>query len=212
MNKKLIFILCAIILVVTIIFFIFYKNNYKTLNLGNNINTSAESVKEYILNLSSYEATIQVEVVSNKNSNKYILKQKFNNSNTFKQEVIEPQNIEGTIIEFSENNLKLENTKLQLSKIYENYNYLCNNRLCLNTFIEEYKNNNEASFKEENNQIILEYKIKNDSRYYTYQKLYIDKKTCKPVKMEIKDVNQNVLVNILYNEIKIDSTSKEVLA
>ena len=58
----------------------------------------------------------------------------------------------------------------------------------------------------------MEYKVKENNKYCTYQKLYIDKKTCKPIKMEIKDINQNVIVNILYNEIKIDSTSKDVLA
>lgn len=212
MNKKIVCIVGIVLLIVFIIIFIFCKNNYKTLNFGNNINTSAESVKEYILNLSSYEATVQIEIISNKNSNNYLLKQKFNNQNTFKQEVLEPSNIEGTIITYEENTLKLENTKLQLAKIYENYTYLCNNKLCLNTFIQEYKNSNEQSYKEENNQIIMEYKIKENNKYYTYQKLYIDKKTCKPVKMEIKDINQNIIVNILYKEIKIDSTSKDVLA
>lgn len=212
MNKKIVCIVGIVLLTVFIIIFIFCKNNYKTLNFGNNINTSAESVKEYILNLSSYEATVQIEIISNKNSNNYLLKQKFNNQNTFKQEVLEPSNIEGTIITYEENTLKLENTKLQLAKIYENYTYLCNNKLCLNTFIQEYKNSDERSCKEENNQIIMEYKIKEDNKYYTYQKLYIDKKTCKPAKMEIKDINQNIIVNILYKEIKIDSTSKDVLA
>ena len=45
------------------------------------------------------------------------------------------------------------------------------------------------------------------------KKLYIDKNTAKPIKMEIEDINQKVLVYILYNEIKINSINKgEILA
>ena len=47
------------------------------------------------------------------------------------------------------------------------------------------------------------------NKYIMYKNLYIDKNTAKPIKMEIQDVNQKLLVYILYNEIKIDSTSKE---
>ena len=47
------------------------------------------------------------------------------------------------------------------------------------------------------------------SKYNSYKKLYIDKKTLKPIKMEIQEINKKVLVYILYNEIKINSTNKE---
>ena len=47
------------------------------------------------------------------------------------------------------------------------------------------------------------------NQYISVKKLYIDKSKKKPIKMEIQDINQNVLVNILYNEIKINSTKME---
>ena len=53
----------------------------------------------------------------------------------------------------------------------------------------------------------------NTNKYNCYKKLYIDKKTVKPVKMEIEDINKKILVYILYDEIKINSINKdEVLA
>ena len=52
-----------------------------------------------------------------------------------------------------------------------------------------------------------------ENKYCVYKKLYIDKNTAKPIKMEIEDINQKVLVYILYNEIKINSINKgEILA
>ena len=50
---------------------------------------------------------------------------------------------------------------------------------------------------------MLETTVKNENRYLTKKVLYVDKKTKKPIKLEIKDNTQNVLVYILYNEIEI---------
>lgn len=208
---KIISIVVILIVIVTAtVFYFFYKNDYKTVKMGNNITKSAENIKEYILNISSYEAEISVEVHSNKNSNKYLIKQQYASPNIFKQEVLEPSNIEGLKTIYDGINLKIENTKLNLNEIYENYQYISENSLCLYTFIENYKQSNSSKYIEEDNQIIMETKVENSTnKYIEYKKLYIDKKTAKPTKLEIQDVNQNMLVYILYKEIKIDSINKE---
>lgn len=51
--------------------------------------------------------------------------------------------------------------------------------------------------------------MEKDSKYISYKKLYIDKKTYKPTKMLIQDVNKKTIVYISYKEIEIDSLSKE---
>ncbi len=113
-NKKLlyiiaIFIIICVILVTTICFF--RKNDYKTIKFGNTNIKSAESIKEYILNISSYEADISLEVTSNKTTNKYRLTQKYVEPNIFKQEVLEPNNIKGLTTTYDGENLKIENSR-----------------------------------------------------------------------------------------------------
>lgn len=214
-NKKIIFLLIAIILIILILIIFFMKKDYKTMNSGNNkINKTAEGITEYILNMSSFEANVEVTVYSNKNENKYVLKQSFVAPNIAKQEVLEPSNIQNMTIIFDGNNLKIENTKLSLTTIYENYKYISENSLFLNYFIEDYKNSNEAKVEEKDNQIIMQTKCKNeDNKYTAYKKLYIDKNTAKPLKLEVQDINQSTTVYILYNEIKINSTkSEDILA
>ena len=76
-NKKLlqkkwaIILIVALIISILIILIFFLKNANKKSNFGNNLNnkTLAE-IEEYILNISSYEAEISVEVQSNKNQTK----------------------------------------------------------------------------------------------------------------------------------------------
>ena len=199
--KKYYLILLFIIFIISV-GFIFYKNSIKNLKIGNNKNS--QEIVDYILNLSSYEAEVTVNITSNKNSNKYILKQKYQKDKEHIQEVIEPSNIAGVKIINDGKNLKIENSNLNLNEIIENYTNLENNNLDLSMFIDEYKNSNESNYEEKDDEIIM--KVKNDKEniYVKEKILYINKKTYKPVKLEIKDNKQKERIYILYNEVEIN--------
>ena len=201
MKKKYYLILLFIIFIISV-GFIFYKNSIKNLKIGNNKNS--QEIVDYILNLSSYEAEVTVNITSNKNSNKYILKQKYQKDKECIQEVIEPSNIAGVKIINDGKNLKIENSNLNLNEIIENYTNLENNNLDLSMFIDEYKNSNESNYEEKDDEMIM--KVKNDKEniYVKEKILYINKKTYKPVKLEIKDNKQKERIYILYNEVEIN--------
>lgn len=202
MKKKYWFIL-LIILILILGGVFFYKNNVKNSKIGNNKNS--QEIVDNFLNLSSYEVQVTVNVTSNKNSNKYILKQTFNSPNISTQEVIEPSNIAGVRIENNGTNVKIENTNLKLSTLLENYNYLGNNCLDLSSFIEDYKKNEDSIFEENDEEIILKTNSNADNNYIQEKTLYISKQTYNPTEMEIKDNKQNTTIYILYNEVKLNS-------
>lgn len=210
-NKtKIILITTAIIIAIATITTILIKNKNKmakNLKIGNN--SSSQEIVDYVLNISSYKTEIEVEVKSNKNSNKYKIKQTYIDSQNSTQEVIEPSNIQGVKIIKENNTLKIENTQLSLTKIIENYQEITQNNLDLANFIENYKNNTNSKFKEENNQIIMETTAKTENNYQKYEKLYVSKENGKPIKMEIKDTNQNTIIYIIYNEININKVANE---
>lgn len=205
-RKKLVVIICIII--ISLIFIIFFtKNNYKNFKTGNNMsNKNIEEIEEYILNISSYEATIQVTIESNKSTNKYILSQQYMSPNKSKLIVLEPSNIAGLEIINNGNNLSITNTKLNLNNVYDNYECVIGNQIDLETFILEYKTckeQNKAKIYEENDEYILEAKVE-QNKYIYNKRLYISKKTGNPTKLLIEDINEKTLVYILYNEIKIN--------
>jgi outer membrane lipoprotein-sorting protein len=209
-KKKLIIILGILaVLVTSVVIYFFIKNNYKNLKSGNNMsNKNLKEIEEYILSIRSYNAKIEVEIQSNKNKNKYVLEQKYAEPNVQKQIVLEPSNIEGLETIFDGNNLKINNTKLNLSTVYENYSDVTSNFLWLNTFTEEYKKMIETGKQniiEQNGIIIMEIKDADELN----KKLYIDRKTGKPIKMQIKNVSKNTTVYILYNEIEINSLKRD---
>ena len=211
MEKKKLMIILGIlaVLVTSVVIYFFIKNNYKNLKSGNNMsNKDLKEIEEYILSIRSYNAKIEVEIQSNKNKNKYVLEQKYAEPNVQKQIVLEPSNIEGLETIFDGNNLKINNTKLNLSTVYENYSDVTSNFLWLNTFTEEYKKMIETGKQniiEQNGIIIMEIKDGDELN----KKLYIDRKAGKPIKMQIKNVSKNTTVYILYNEIEINSLKRD---
>ena len=201
-SKKFLIIVVGIAILLVIISIIFSKKSYETINIGNNnLNKTLEEVEDYILNIKEYTATIEVTVNSNKNSNKYLIKQNHKEKND-EQEVLEPDAIKGVKLTYKDSSLIVENSNLNLEKIYNNYPYIESNILWLNSFIEGYRNSEQRNITEKNEEIVMQIKRKNDKKIAT-EELILDKKTLKPTKLSIMDNSKNVIVYILYNEIEI---------
>ena len=196
--------LILLIVIISVGGIIFYKNSVKDLKNGNN--KTSQEIVDYILNISSYEVQVTVDVTSNKNNNKYILKQTYQSPNISTQEVIEPSNISGIKIENDGTNLKIQNSQLNLNTILQNYNFLGNNCLDLCSFVEDYKKDEKANFEENETEIIMKTSSNTNNVYVQEKILHIDKKTQNPIQMEIKDNQQKTTIYILYNEVKVSST------
>lgn len=197
-RKNIVIIVTMIIIIGIIIFYIFFPTKMaKNLKIGNNSNS--QEIVDFILNISSYETKIEVEVNSNKNKNQYILKQQYKEPHLSIQEVLEPSNIAGVKIIKDGNQLKIENTKLNISSIFENYEYVSDNTLDLSSFIKDYKLDEKSNWKEENNQIVMTTKKGQEEK-----SLFIDRATGNPIKMEIKWTNKKTGIYILYNEVNIN--------
>ena len=121
-----IIILFLIILSIIIIVKKSFNNNYKNEKIGNN--KSIEEIEEYILNIKSYKANIDVTIKNNRNENTYKLTQEVT-ENYEMQKGIEPAEINGLEMIYKDNKLEIKNTRLNLNKIYENYPNLSQNYL-----------------------------------------------------------------------------------
>lgn len=208
-NKKIIFISILVLAIVSILIFILLKTNYKNKNFGNNMsNKNLEEIEKYILDISSYTAKMDVTVESNKNTNKYVMEQRYEKGKKSKQKILEPANIEGLEIIYEENKLTINNAKDNLKTMYENYPNLMENCLWLNAFIEDYKtekNEGKVSIVEKNGKVIMATKTRNENNRYIYSKeLHIDKEAGKIEKLVVQDINKKNLIYILYNEITVN--------
>lgn len=192
-----------IVIFVIIFCMIFAILYYKNFLFGNNISKN-RSGEEILNDMEQYNAEIKVTITSNKTQNEYIMQQEVKDDYCM-QEVKKGDSIEGVKIELNQNNLKISNTKLNLEKVYENYNNLLNHAMFLNSFVADYKDDaNDSNCFEENGELIFEVKLNNNQNtYIKYKKLYVDSESGKPTKMEIKSHLKNETICIIYNNIEI---------
>ena len=61
---------------------------------------------------------------------------------------------------------------------------------------------------EESENIIMEVEV-NKNKYVYKKTLYIDKNSLEPTKLMIQDINEENIVYILYNEVKINSIKEQ---
>lgn len=67
----------------------------------------------------------------------------------------------------------------------------------------DYKQDNTASWEEAEEQIIMKTKTKDKTK--SEKRLYIRKESGKPEKMEILSTNKKAVINIIYNEVTVNS-------
>lgn len=194
-SKKIMFIF---VLICITVFFIFY---YIFSVLGNNKSRNQNEIVDDILNnIKQYEANISVTVISNKNESYYTMRQEAG-ENSSKLTINTPENIKDMTIEIENNVLKITNTRINMEKIYSDYEFVLNNNLFLDTFIEDYEKNDSKVY-EQNDEIILETKLNNNT-YVKFKELHLDKTTGVPKELIIKDNTKRTCISIIYNDIKI---------
>lgn len=158
---------------------------------------------EYILNIKNYNVEAKVTVYSNKNTNTYNLKQ-YKMDDYQKQEVVNSQTNHGIVIENAGNKLTIKNTELGLEQVFENYEELTKNSLGLDSFIKDYRESEKAEVTEDEQYYMLFAKVKKlQNRYIENKTLYINKKTGKIEKIEVKDVNNQRTMFIEYTKLEI---------
>lgn len=194
-NKKIVLIFAIIcMLIFSFIYYIFSI-------FGNNKNRSQEEIVESLLNrICNYEANITVEVTSNKNQNIYSMYQEVKN-NASKLVVQSPEEIKDLVIENKDNKLKISNARLNVERVYENYEPIINNNMFLNTFSKECLENH-LNYYQIDKELILELELNNNT-YTKYKELHYDLKSDVPTELIIKDNTKKTTIRIIYNDIKI---------
>ena len=190
-----------IIIVTLLIWNFFVKTNYKTEQNGNNKNI--QEIEQYILNVTSYKAKINVTVSSNKNANFYEFEQEVRGQSYSKQLALSPDSLAGMEIIYENGVITIQNTQYSLSNIYENCPFVSTNSLFLTSFIEGYRNSDSKKIAEVDGKIQMSY-ISKINKYNNRQILYINKAKLEPENLQVYDINNELKVDIKYNEVELN--------
>ena len=149
-----------------------------------------------ISKMKSYKCKADVEVIGNKNSQKYSLIHEYTSPDKFKLKLIEPKHLKGKIMEYKGDKVVITNPdikdKLILPNVGEN-----NQHLFVGDFIKNYLKGEEIEVEMKGRYLVLTVPIPGNTKYFNKQKLFVDSKENYPAKLEILDQegNKRFLVN-----------------
>lgn len=154
-----------------------------------------------LTNLKSYSCIAHVTATGNKSSKEYILKHYFKSQDYYKLEVISPENIKGKTTIYDKEKIIISNPNIK-DEFKLTYKGKENRYLFIGDFINNIVENEDLNISSDKNFLILDTSIPGSSAYFNKEKLYIDKKSLEPRKLEILDSNGKTRFTVIYKEFK----------
>ncbi|KXZ40516.1 Outer membrane lipoprotein-sorting protein [Alkalithermobacter thermoalcaliphilus JW-YL-7 = DSM 7308] len=154
-----------------------------------------------ISSINSYTCIADITVVGNRSPSSYTVIHSFKAPDYYKLEVLEPENLKGKVTVYQNDKVIVKNPNIP-----DEYKFIHtskeNKYLFIGDFIKNILENEQLKISSNSNFLILDTIIPSKSIYFHSSRLYVDKQTLKPHKMEILDYNGKVRFSVIYREFK----------
>lgn len=163
--------------------------------------TKEEAYKNFqkkITNISSYKCKADIEVIGNKESQKYSLIHEYTDENHFKLKVLQPEHIKGKTIEYKGNKIIVTNPNVNDKVVMDNVGE-DSQHLFIGDFIKNYMQGEDIKIDLKNGSLKLTTSIPGNTKYFYKQILYINSKKNYPTKLEILDQEGNRRFEVNYS-------------
>lgn len=163
--------------------------------------TKEEAYKNFqkkITNMSSYKCKADIEVIGNKESQKYSLIHEYTDENHFKLKVLQPEHIKGKTIEYKGNKIIVTNPNVNDKVVMDNVGE-DSQHLFIGDFIKNYMQGEDIKIDLKNGSLKLTTSIPGNTKYFYKQILYINSKKNYPTKLEILDQEGNRRFEVNYS-------------
>lgn len=163
--------------------------------------TKEEAYKNFqkkITNISSYKCKADIEVIGNKESQKYSLIHEYTDEDHFKLKVLQPEHIKGKTIEYKGNKIIVTNPNVNDKVVMDNVGE-DSQHLFIGDFIKNYMQGEDIKIDLKNGSLKLTTSIPGNTKYFYKQILYINSKKNYPTKLEILDQEGNRRFEVNYS-------------
>ncbi|SHJ86099.1 germination lipoprotein GerS [Tepidibacter formicigenes] len=154
-----------------------------------------------IANLKSYSCIAYINVSGNKSAKEYIVKHYYKTPDYYKLETLSPSNLKGKTTIYDKDKIIIKKPKYK-DEFKITYKGIENRYLFVGDFIQNIFENENLNISGDRYFLILETDIPGSSFYFNKEKVYIDKKTLKPNKLEIMDSNGKKRFTVTYKEFR----------
>lgn len=174
-----------------------------------------EDVQKFIMKLKSYKSDVVYAVTNNKSTNVYRAKHLYKSPDKYRIEMVEPEELKGQITIYNKDKAYIYHPKINTYMITENFTNTVEYNSFIGAFVDYFKAKGGARFKLESLSgkqcYVLQLPIDSDNRYRVVEKLWINAETALPMKAEILDKDNNVSVQVLYENIELNPTLEDSL-
>jgi outer membrane lipoprotein-sorting protein len=163
--------------------------------------TKEEAYKNFqkkITNISSYKCKADIEVIGNKESQKYSLIHEYTDEDHFKLKVLQPEHIKGKTIEYKGNKIIVTNPNVNDEVVMDNVGE-DSQHLFIGDFIKNYMQGEDIKIDLKNGDLKLTTSIPGNTKYFDKQILYVNSKKNYPTKLEILDQEGNRRFEVNYS-------------
>jgi outer membrane lipoprotein-sorting protein len=150
-----------------------------------------------ISRMKSYSCIAEINVVGNKNPKEYTMKHNYTKPDTYKIEIVSPENLKGKIIKYNKEKILVKNPNVD-DYIELPNNDMDNQYLFIGDFMKNLSKNEELNIAFKGDYLVLETTIQSSSKYFNKQVLYVDKESVKPSKLEIHDNEGKARFTVTY--------------
>ncbi len=172
-----------------------------------------EQIYEKYNHIENYQSKIRMTIISNKTDKNYVMYQYYKFPNKYRFEILEPEEIEGLVTVYSGNDVEMIYPQIKGKFTLPNYQPVDKSYIFLPGFFEAYYKSEQTSVvtkiltdsDESDDQVtVLSADIPGNNMYRFSQSIWIDTETLLPIKMEIYDLSNKLVISIIYDEIAFD--------
>lgn len=160
--------------------------------------------QKMIANLNSYTTVAEIVVKGNKLIESYVVKQYFMYPNKYRLEAISPDERKGKITIYDGEKLFIYHPLIKQTTILNNIQEVEDMGVFLGNFAKNLFSGEDLNIEIKKDEsfeyVVIKTCIISGNKYRRNQILYIDRKANIPVKMEITDENDEVVVTVYYKE------------
>ncbi|HHX60953.1 MAG TPA: outer membrane lipoprotein carrier protein LolA [Epulopiscium sp.] len=172
--------------------------------LMNKNSSHPSSVQEKLMNMQGYACVAKIAYIEGESLNTYEAKQVYQMNGYYRFEIMKPKHIEGLTTIYNGEKVIQYNPQVENPKAVELPTNNFRNQIFLGTFVQNYLQSEEVAMAVNKTEgevtTMLEAVIPGGSKHMSTQRLWIDQKTYKPVRMAIYDQGKKETVTIEFTE------------
>lgn len=165
--------------------------------------SSYEKIHKTLVEMESYAAEIDLQLLSNRGKNTYSLRQFSKTSGEYRIETLSPEIVQGNVTTFDGKMVNHYNPRVQGKISVEASDSKETIETLLTSFMKNYSQSTEVSVYagsfDEGECTVLEAKIPGDHPYLSVERLWVNNETLTPVQLIIYDADQSERILVTYN-------------